>query len=183
MLCLLALFSVLISKTIICYRKKKVQIITVWKRNNKIGVFVQGLHGSNNVELERRDETSARIIHVKPAPTAENAEDDRNAANEQDHDNTETANYNLDTVGLYVIIASLFFMGIIRFLNNLDLEESYKNVVAFLYDWLHLAIDRAFGASLPPYFLLRKDHSKAYAKRKFVQFMSKFILFNSGLNS
>ena len=141
---------------------------------------------------------TSRIIHVRPASDATAANDnntedvrpvsDATAANDNntedvrnDHDHVETANYNLDAVGLCVIIVSIFFMGIIRFLKNMDLEENWKTVVAFLYDWLHLAIERAFGASLPLYFLLRKDHSKAYAKRKLVGFISKYVVLKSGI--
>ncbi len=125
--------------------------------------------------------STSRIIHVRPASDA-TADDITTEVVRTDHDHLETANYNLDAVGLCVIIASLFFMGIIRFLKNMDLEENSKTVVAFLYDWLHLAIERAFGASLPLYFLLRKDHSKAYAKRKLVGFLSKYVVFKSGIN-
>ena len=60
-----------------------------------------------------------------------------------------------------------------RIIMKFKATESLK-LLKVIYKWSNLAVERAFGASLPVpiYWLLRKKHSRAYAMRKIYQFLN-----------
>ena len=77
---------------------------------------------------------------------------------------------NLDTIGLYTIISSIIVVITLRILMRYRVHEEFE-FLEEMYKWSNLAIERAFGATLPIYWLLRKEHSRAYAARKMNQFL------------
>ncbi len=77
---------------------------------------------------------------------------------------------NLDAIGLYTIISSILFIITLRTLMRYRVHEEFE-FLEEMYKWFNLAIERAFGATLPIYWLLRKDHSRDYAARKMNQFL------------
>ena len=57
-----------------------------------------------------------------------------------------------------------------RIMMKLKVNENFQ-LLEIIYKWSNLAVERAFGASLPIYWLLRKEHSRAYARRRIYQFL------------
>ncbi len=57
-----------------------------------------------------------------------------------------------------------------RIMMKLKVNENFQ-LLEIIYKWSNLAVERAFGASLPIYWLLRKEHSRAYARRRIYHFL------------
>ena len=159
-LCVLAGMSVLVSKLLICCRKNSNRVQPSTAVNLDETPIKNDKNEPNAINLPNVNETTVNIedtLSVKDLPLKKKA---RNPPCD------DAGSYNLDTVGFYMIITILCFILIVRILKVLDLEEKYKQIFTNIFNWSSLAVERVFGASLPLYWLLRKGHSRSYAKRK-----------------
>ena len=152
-LCLFAASTVLISKLIV--NMNKIKSCFVCKRDDNYAGAANGEDVITNItsNTQRNEEDSTKKMF---------------------HD----SGYNLDAVGLYFLVTTFCFIIFVRLLMNLDLEEDYEKLVKAIYDWSNSALERSFGSSLPLYWLLRKEHSRAFVKRKIERFFQKY--FNTG---
>ena len=140
-LCILACFAVLLSRLIILIRRKSIPI-------NKYQV---------NLSADESNTRNNEANSNRNIPTQNNVP--QNAMD-----------YNLDTIGLLVLVIIFCFIIFVRHLMNLDLKEDHKILVVSIYDWSNTALERAFGSTLPLYWLLRKEHSRAFVMRKINHF-------------
>ena len=123
--------------------------------------------------LDNFNLSSNNTIYINRTSTKTN---EKNTRYETEQNNTVdkqngSFDYNLDYVGLCIIISCIVIMLTIRMLPRLELLKDMKEELEVLYQWSQVAIERAFGASLPLYWLLRKEHSRTFAERKISQFL------------
>ena len=85
---------------------------------------------------------------------------------------SEEESYNLDIIGLYLIAGFIFIIIGMRTLIKLKIQEKFP-FLDVIYKWSNLAAERSFGASLPLYWLLRKNHSRLFTVRKIKQAVAK----------
>ena len=161
-LCVLAGMSVFVSKFLICCKNTSKRV------NPPTAVNLDATSPTKN---ERTVPNNIQLQNVNNKTTV-NIEDTLSMKDLQQEERARTppgveaGSYNLDAVGFYMIITILCFILIVRILKVLDLEEKYKQIFTSIFNWSSLAVERVFGASLPLYWLLRKGHSRSYAKRK-----------------
>ena len=69
-------------------------------------------------------------------------------------------------VGFNIIIGYLILLKVLKTLSNLEIQGIDKSSLEKLYIWVNYVANRLVNDFLPIYWLLRKRHSREFAKRK-----------------
>lgn len=81
----------------------------------------------------------------------------------------------VDMVSLYSLTAVLCFIIFVKLIMNLEMKEEHMKILSAIYHWTNIVLDRAIGSSVPLYWLLRKENSRAFVERKVTHFFIKYF--------
>ena len=136
------------------------------------------MSGTEVVDMNSRAVKPALSDHIDTesvpsiSGTLHSSNQKRNQTSNNENSSEEESGYNLDIVGLYIIAAYIFIIIGMRTLIKLNIQENFP-FLNVIYKWSNLAAERSFGATLPLYWLLRKNHSRLYTARKIKQAIDK----------
>ena len=98
----------------------------------------------------------------------------RNVIKRKVKPSTSVGANHVDILSVYLLTALLCCIIFVRLIMNLELKEEHKQIVSTLYNWTNTVISRLIGSSVPLYWLIRKEDSRLFVKRKLQHIFLKY---------